>query len=109
VKARLAEQDPMVRHGMAAEVEFRFEASGEGAHFRVPPRAVSEDRQGRFVLVVEPSGDERGVIRRRAVEVGSLTPDGLEVLEGLEEGDRLVTAGLSQLEDGDTVKLPAEG
>jgi len=109
VKARLAEQDPMVRHGMAAEVEFRFDAPGEGAHFRVPPHAVSEDRQGRFVLVVEQSGDERGVIRRRAVEVGSLTPAGLEILEGLEEGDRLVTAGISQLEDGDAVKFPAEG
>jgi RND family efflux transporter MFP subunit len=109
VKARLAEQDPMVRLGMAAEVEFRFDAPGEGAHFRVAPHAVSEDRQGRFVLVVEPSGDGRGVIRRRGVEVGSLTPAGLEVLAGLEEGDRLVTAGLSQLEDGDIVKLPAEG
>ena len=109
VKARLAEEDPMVRHGMAAEVEFRFDAVSEGVHFRVPPHAVSEDREGRFVLVVEPSGDERGVIRRRPVEVGSLTPAGLEVLAGLEEGDRLVTAGLGQLEDGDTVKLPAEG
>jgi RND family efflux transporter MFP subunit len=109
VKARLAEEDPMVRHGMAAELEFRFDAVSEGAHFRVPPHAVSEDRQGRFVLVVEPSGDGRGVIRRRAVEVGSLTPAGLEILEGLAEGDRLVTAGISQLEDGDAVKLPAEG
>ncbi len=48
-------------------------------------------------------------MRRREVEVGALTPAGLEVLEGLEEGDRLVTAGISQLEDGDAVKLAAEG
>jgi len=109
VKARLAEDDPGVRPGMAAELEFRFEGPGEGAHFRVPANAVSEDRQGRFVLIVEPSGPERGVVRRRAVEVGALTPAGIEVLDGLRAGDRLVTAGLSQLEDGDTVKLAAEG
>jgi multidrug efflux system membrane fusion protein len=109
VKARLAEQDPRVRHGMAAEVEFHFDAPGEGARFRVPASAVSEDRQGRYVLVVEPSGDERGVIRRRSVEVGALTPGGIEVLSGLEEGDRLVTAGISQLEDGDLVELSTEG
>ena len=40
--------------------------------------------------------------------VGSLTPAGLEVLTGLEEGDRLVTAGISQIEDGDTVRLAVE-
>jgi RND family efflux transporter MFP subunit len=109
VRARLTEDDPGVRPGMAAEVELRFEATGEESHFRIPPNAVSEDRQGRFVLVVEPSGEEQGVVRRRAVEVGALTPAGLEILSGLDEGDRLVTAGLSQIEDGDTVKLPAEG
>jgi multidrug efflux system membrane fusion protein len=106
VKARLDEDDPGVRPGMAAEVEFRFHESGEGARFRVPAQAVAEDRTGRFVLVVEPSGPGRGVVHRRAVEVGALTPDGIEILRGLEEGDRLVTAGISQIEDGDTVKLP---
>jgi len=108
-KVRLTETDPALRPGMAAEVEFRFEATGQPGRFRVPPHAVAEDRQGRFVLVVEPTGEGRGVVRRRAVRVGQLTPAGLEILEGLREGDRLVTAGLSQLADGDTVKLPVEG
>ena len=106
VKARLAETDAALRNGMAAEVEFRFEADDTSGRFRVPAHAVTEDRQGRFVLIVEPTEPGRGVVRRRAVEVGPLTPSGLEVLEGLEDGDRLVTAGLSQIEDGDTVKLP---
>jgi multidrug efflux system membrane fusion protein len=109
VKARLDDDDPGVRPGMAAELEFRLEAPGEGAHFRVPPHAVSEDRAGRFVFIVEPSDTGRGVVRRREVKVGSLTPDGIEVQDGLGEGDRLVTAGISQLEDGDTVKLAAGG
>jgi multidrug efflux pump subunit AcrA (membrane-fusion protein) len=106
VKARLAETDAALRNGMAAEVEFRFEARSTSGRFRVPAHTVTEDRQGRFVLIVEPTEPGRGVVRRRAVEVGQLTPSGLEVLEGLEDGDRLVTAGISQIEDGDTVKLP---
>jgi multidrug efflux pump subunit AcrA (membrane-fusion protein) len=109
VKARLVDEDPGVRHGMAAELEFRFELPGDGARFRVPPHAVAEDRTGRFVFVVEPGEAGRGVVRRREIEVGELTGAGLEVLSGLEEGDRLVTAGISQLEDGDAVVLPAEG
>jgi multidrug efflux system membrane fusion protein len=109
VKARLAEDDPGVRPGMAAEVEFRLDEPGEGARFRVPAHAVAEDRRGRFVLLVEPTGPGEGIVHRREVEVGALTPDGIEVLRGLEEGDRLVTAGISQLEDGDAVKLPPKG
>ena len=109
VKARLVDEDPGVRPGMAAELEFRFASVGEAAHFRVPPHSVAEDRGGRFVFVVEPSDTGRAVVRRRQVEVGSLTPAGLEVLDGLQEGDHVVTAGISQLEDGDTVKLGAEG
>jgi len=106
VKARLAETDAALRNGMAAEVEFRFEAQSTSGRFRIPAHTVTEDRQGRFVLIVEPTEPGRGVVRRRSVEVGQLTPSGLEVLEGLEDGDRLVTAGISQIEDGDTVKLP---
>jgi RND family efflux transporter MFP subunit len=109
VRARLLETDPALRPGMAAAVELRFAAPGEGTRFRVPPNAVAEDRAGRYVLVVEPSGADRGVVRRRAVKVGDLTPGGLEILEGLRDGDRLVTAGVSRLTDGDPVKLPSEG
>jgi len=109
VKARLDEKDEALRPGMAAEVEFRLDAPGEGGRFRVPAHAVNEDREGRFVLVVEPSDEGRGVVRRRGVVVGALTPDGLEVLEGLKDGDLLVTAGISQLEDGDAVKLSSGG
>ena len=45
-----------VRPGMAAELEFRFASPGDAAVFRVPAHAVAEDRAGRFVFVVEPSG-----------------------------------------------------
>ncbi len=109
VKARLVEEDPGVRPGMAAELEFRFEAPGRAPASGSPPTRWPRTAQGRFVFVVEPSEAGRGTVRRREVEVGALTPAGIEVLEGLEEGDRLVTAGISQIEDGDAVKLAAEG
>jgi hypothetical protein len=37
--------------------------------------------------------------------VGELTTEGLTILEGLEDGDRVVTAGVSQVRDGETVRL----
>jgi RND family efflux transporter MFP subunit len=103
-------EDPDVRPGMAAEVAFTFASQDTRERFIVPPVAVAEDREGRFVFVVKDAGDGVGVVERRPVTVGELTADGLEVFTGLFEGDLLVTAGVSRLADGQRVKFePAAG
>jgi hypothetical protein len=101
----LVENEGAVRPGMAAEVRFRFDSADQRERVLVPPVAVGEDRQGRFAFVVEPGEDGGGIARRRTVEVGALTAEGLEVLTGLSDGEIVVTAGLSRLTDGQTVRL----
>ena len=103
VRVRLDSAWDLVRPGMAAEVTFRFEAGGGSDRIIVPPVAVGEDRQGRYVFLVESGGDGTAVVRRHPVTVGELTADGLEVPEGLNEGDVIVTAGVRRLEDGRVV------
>ena len=71
----------------------------------VPPVAVGEDHHGRFVFVIEPDQQNLGFARRTSVTVGELTTDGLEILSGLQEGDLVVTAGVSRLTNGQRVKL----
>ena len=71
----------------------------------VPSFAVGEDRGGRFVFIVEETEPGFGIVHRRPVTVGNLTPDGLEVLAGLSDGERSITAGVSRLQDGRRVKL----
>ena len=108
VKARLDHDEPEILPGMAAEVHFRFEGQGGRELIEVPAFAVSEDRDGRYVYVVE--GGEEGVGRavRREVSVGGLTADGgLEILHGLAEGERVITAGVSRIQDGLAVRLDA--
>jgi len=105
VTVRLDTYDPRIRPGMAAEVSFRFENRGEAEHLVVPPVAVGEDHHGRFVFVLEITADGLGVARRRAVSVGDLTSEGLEIVEGLQEGELVVTAGISRISDGQQVKL----
>jgi RND family efflux transporter MFP subunit len=111
VTVMVEEQDPNVRPGMAAEVAFRFTNPDKREHLLVPPVAVGEDRQGRFVFVVVPGEDGLGTTYRRAVKVGSLTENGLEILEGVDDGDIVVIAGVSRIADGQTVRLmvSAEG
>jgi multidrug efflux system membrane fusion protein len=106
VTVLLDRPDDALRPGMAADVAFTFGVKDARERFLVPPFAVSEDRQGRFLYTVEESEPGVGVTHRRPVEVGELTADGLEILSGLSDGDRVVTAGVSRIHDGMRVKLP---
>jgi multidrug efflux pump subunit AcrA (membrane-fusion protein) len=108
VKARLERDEPDVLPGMAAEVHFRFDAQGDRERIDVPSFAVGEDRAGRYVYVVEEVADGVGRAVRREVTVGSLTADGgLEILHGLVDGERVITAGVSRIQDGREVRLDA--
>jgi len=107
VTLRLKMIDPDIRAGMAATVTFRFESRDERVLFLVPSEAVGEDREGRFIYLVEllPEEEGFGVIRRKQVIVGELTAEGLEIFEGIADGDLVVTAGISHVIDGQKVKL----
>jgi multidrug efflux system membrane fusion protein len=106
VTARLIKTDPAIRAGMAAEVTFEFEKKTESKRIVIPSVSVGEDRRGRYVFVVEKTAEGVGAVKRRVVEVGELTGEGLEITRGLKDGDVVVTAGLRFLEDGLKVRLP---
>jgi len=102
VTLTLTERHSSFRSGLAAEVTFVFAGStGSESVFFLPPAAVGQDEQGAFVYVLEP-GDEPGLAftRRRAVVVGALSEAGLEITDGLVDGDRVVTAGITAARDG---------
>ena len=104
VTAELHEDHPAIRPGMAAEVEFRFGGDGEG-RLLVPTLAVGEDRKGRFVFIFEAGPDGGGTARRRPVEIASASSEGVEVLSGIREGERVITAGVRRIQDGLGVRL----
>ncbi|MEM7402388.1 MAG: efflux RND transporter periplasmic adaptor subunit [Pseudomonadota bacterium] len=96
------EQTPEgLRPGLAAQVSFRFENDSQLDHFVVPAVAVGEDVSGKYIYIVEnTSKDNVGVIKKQKVQTGELTPSGLEIIEGVKEGDRVVTAGVNIVREG---------
>jgi RND family efflux transporter MFP subunit len=83
------------RSGSFARVVFR------GASHRaltVPVDAVQRQGQISSVFVVQ-----NGVARLRLVHAGTLSPDGVEVLAGLDAGESIVVSPVRQLVDGDKV------
>lgn len=106
VTVRLAKAQKEIRPGMAAEVAFLFGQGGDKRpHILVPAKAVGEDIHGRFAFVVVPAETGFGKAKRVTVVTGALTAEGLEVFEGLSDGDHLVTAGVHKLLDGQTVRF----
>ena len=73
--------------------------------FYLPGHAVMQDTQGYFVLVLIPEDDETGRVKRSAVVVGAPTPNGIEILSGLQQNEQVIVAGMSKLSDGERVRL----
>ncbi|HSR52144.1 MAG TPA: efflux RND transporter periplasmic adaptor subunit [Acidobacteriota bacterium] len=108
VTVRLDRNDSRILPGMAAEVSFRFGSESDRSRVILPSHAVAQDRQGSFVFVLERTGEEEGRALRRPVRVGDLVAEGLEILDGLQDGDLVVVSGVSKVKEGETVKLRPE-
>jgi RND family efflux transporter MFP subunit len=106
VTVRLTEGQDQVRAGMSADVTFVFASEKEGPRYSLPISAVGEDREGRFVFILEKTGDALGTVHRTPVEVGEILSDGIEILDGVKPGDLVVTAGVSRIYDGLQVRVP---
>ncbi|MCP4221347.1 MAG: efflux RND transporter periplasmic adaptor subunit [bacterium] len=108
VTVQIAEKEAQLRSGMSAEVTFNFKSDSKKKVILLPPFAVGEDRDGRYVFTVKKQGEGQGIIERKKVETGDITAGGLEILGGLTDGDIVVTAGLSRIKKGQKVKLQPE-
>ena len=84
----------------------RGAGAAEGAQeFVVPAISLIDARADQGVVFVV---DAEGKARRRAVETGGVKDEGVAILQGLQEGDRVITRGASMVRDGDAVNVAAQ-
>jgi len=87
-----------VRTGLAAQV--RFELPTDTSIIVIPINSVSEDQSGQYVYLILPGSEQgKGIIKRQGVTVGNIVSQGIEVIDGLEPGDRVVSAGISVIRE----------
>ena len=109
VVIQITDTHPDLRSGLAADVTFQFPLDAAQGSIVLPVSAVIRGSEGTFVFVAEPAGDTgEGLVRQRPVTLGELTQSGIEVIEGLQTGDRVVTAGITVIRDGQRVLIPAQ-
>ena len=94
-----------LRAGLAAEVKFTQTNGGEDNYFILPITAVAHDTKGDFVFVLEASSDKQGVVNKKYIEIKEIVQQGVRVTGGLNDGDNVVTAGITVIRDGMTVKV----
>ena len=108
VVIQITDTHPDLRSGLAADVTFQFPMDAAQGSIVLPVSAVIRGSDGTFVYIAEPAGDSgEGLVRQRPVTLGELTQSGIEVIEGLQTGDRVVTAGITVIRDGQRVLIPA--
>ncbi|MCZ6642999.1 MAG: efflux RND transporter periplasmic adaptor subunit [Gammaproteobacteria bacterium] len=123
VRVRLSPSDADLRPGMTASVTFNFDQYLDGRTVYLVPLASIAIEYGLIQRSREAGDatprqtvpmfvvDDNNRLRVKDVVVGDIRGNLLEVFEGLEAGDKLVSAGVAFLREGMTVELwtPAQG
>lgn len=103
IRATLANPDGKLRPGMFATVMTLQPEDREV--ITLPRTAVSYNTYGDFVFLIEESDEGELTVTRRSVTTGNVRGDQVAILEGLVEGDRVVSKGLQRLRAGQPVTI----
>ena len=103
------EESLRILPGMSANVIAVIPQGNNEPGFVLPTTALFADREGQgsqFVWVID---SESNTVSKRQVTIGEMQGENVSIFSGLTEGERIVTAGVHNLNEGDQVKLIASG
>ena len=106
---------PELKAGMAVEISMDF-AVPKGKGFKLPLTVLTKEGQIKqpksandpgdaFVFVFDPA---TSTVKRRKIRIGGIRENQIIAVEGLKLGERVASAGVSFLRDGQEVKLLAD-
>ncbi len=96
VRALLANDDGALKPGMFLNVSL---ANDERDSLVIPEEALTPEAERQYVFVVAD-----GKAQRREVRIGVRRPGSVEVLAGLEAGERVIVEGTQKVRDGMVVR-----
>jgi membrane fusion protein (multidrug efflux system) len=103
VRVLLPNPDRLLKPGMLMQVSLR---KNPRQTLVISEAALMPQGREQFVLVAVPDGEGHKVDRRR-VRIGSRRPGEVEILEGLSEGERVITHGTLRVRPGQAVEVRA--
>lgn len=97
VEIDVPNRDGKLSPGMYANVTLNIERSGDA--LVIPVQAVDQSASQPFVMLVNAANK----VEKRVVRVGVSTANRVEILSGLNEGDKVIVANLATFQPGEAV------
>lgn len=104
-RAEIPNPGGRIRPGMAVRVAVQ---QGQRTAPAAPETAVQYEGDGAFVYRIA-RGDEGSTAQRVEVETGSVEGGFVEILSGLDVGDRVVGSGLNRIQPGAPIRVAGQG
>lgn len=103
VRAWIPNEDGMLKAGLLMLVDLQ---KAPRQAIVIPEESVIPEGRKDFVLILDESGDVLTTVRRE-VELGQKRPGEIEVVSGIEVGEKIVTHGTLRVRPGDPVEIRA--
>jgi membrane fusion protein (multidrug efflux system) len=104
-RAEFANPGGRLKPGMLIRVSI---SRGQRTALGVPESAVSVQGDSAFVFMIRQMG-QRAIAEQRPIVTGVRQDDLVEVLDGVQSGDRVVADGLNRLQPGQPVRVADAG
>jgi membrane fusion protein (multidrug efflux system) len=102
LRATLDNPDQLLRHGMFTEV--RTVLPARDGILTLPRTAITYNPYGESVFVIQNKDGEQ-IVQRRPVKTGEVREGRVEIVEGLQAGQQVVSAGQNKLRNGQAVSI----
>lgn len=105
VKIKISSDDESIKSGMTTQVILNIDNSENSKNLIVPISSVLEETNGNRYVYTVSSTDGKEKVKKIKVETGDIIDNNtIEILSGVNLGDKVVTAGINYLADGENVK-----
>jgi RND family efflux transporter MFP subunit len=102
-----SQNNKVLKSGMVVEVKLK--TAEKEKYITLPLSAINQDSSGEnFVYTVENINNGEGVVVKKSIVIGKLINNRIEILSGIKENEKIITAGVSKVLPGQKVRLYEE-
>lgn len=105
LKITLLEKNDLIKPGMSTKITFDLSRKEE-SQIIIPLSAVEQDASGkRFVYILTNIAEGVATVKKEIITLGKTYSEGIAIIEGIKIGDYIVSAGVSQITEGQIVAV----